>query len=91
MSDPRSRLSDLKRSGSYRTKQGEVKPWAPNTHQLLLPDLCNEMLGKFSTRLTIRGKKMRKDLKLKIYEFSPISLKKMKKGSFKGFSSINVP
>ena len=51
LSDPRSRLADMKRTGSFRTKQGEVKPWTANTHQLLLPSLCNEVLGEFSSHL----------------------------------------
>ena len=52
LSDPRSRLADLKRTGSYRTKAGEVKAWTANTHQLVLPPLCSEMLGELSSPVT---------------------------------------
>ena len=47
LQDPRARLADMKSTTSYRTKQGETKPWSANTHQVVLPSLCSEMLGMF--------------------------------------------
>lgn len=47
LQDPRARLADMKSTNSYRTKQGETKPWSANTHQVVLPSLCSEMLGMF--------------------------------------------
>ena len=45
LQDPRGRLSDMKKTNHYRSKQGDLKQWTSKTYQAVLPSLCTEMLG----------------------------------------------